>query len=160
MEKISEQEIVFVKKIREETDLSWQEITDKFNKKFKNNKGMDGVKKIYYRYGEIANETDFNIRTLQQTHRRKIANSFTAKENRVILDYIVKQEDILESIKSAVKETSKIPIKIYKPTKSSKKENMTMELMFSDVHYGKKTDKVNLIEIRRRVQKIALKLLI
>lgn len=155
MEKISEQEIVFVKKIREETDLSWQEITDKFNKKFKNNKGMDGVKKIYYRYGEIANETDFNIRTLQQTHRRKIANSFTAKENRVILDYIVKQEDILESIKSAVKETSKIPIKIYKPTKSSKKENMTMELMFSDVHYGKKTDKVNLVEIRRRVQKIA-----
>jgi hypothetical protein len=155
MEKITEEEIVFVKNAKEGSDLSWQEITDKFNKKFKSNKGLDGVKKIYYRYGEIAGQEDFNIKTLKQLHRRKNANSFTAKENRVILDYLNQHEDILESIKSAVKESSRLPVKIYKPVKSSNKENMTMELMFSDVHYGKKTEKVDLAEIRRRVQKIS-----
>lgn len=155
MEKITEQEILFVKKAKEDEGLSWQEITDKFNKKFKSQKGMDSVKKIYYRYGELASQDDFNIKTLKQLHQRKTANSLTAKENRVILEYLVKHEDMLESIKSAVKESSKLPIKIYKPAKSSQKENMTMELMFSDVHYGKKTQKVDLAEIRRRVQKIA-----
>lgn len=155
MERITEGEIAFVKEAKESEDLSWQEITDKFNKKFKSNKGMDSVKKIYYRYGELAGETDFNIRTLKTIHRKKQSSSFTAKENKVILDYLVNHEDILDSIKSAVKQTSKIPIKIYKPSKSSQKENMTMELMFSDVHYGKKTDKVDVMEIRRRVQKIS-----
>lgn len=154
MERITEEEIVFVANLKENTDDTWEEITEKFNKKFKKNKGFDGVKKIYYRYGDFQNEPNFHIKSLKDLSRRKKANSVTAKENRVILEYLEAREDILDAIKTAVKAVGKQKIKPLKFTPQKNKENMTLELMFSDVHYGKQTKKVDVKEIRRRVQKM------
>lgn len=155
MERISEEEIVFVSKLKEETDLSWEEITDKFRSKFKKDTGIDGVKKIFYRYGELKNQPDFHIKSLQDLHRRRKAGAVVAKESKSILDYLSTKEDIIDSIKEAVKNTASRKIKVAKPKLDKTKEKMTFELLFSDIHYGKKTDKVDLAEIRRRVQKMA-----
>lgn len=154
MERISEEEIVYVAQLKEGSDLSWEEITDKFRKKFKKETGIDGVKKIYYRYGDIQRQGDFHIKSLRDLHRRKKASSYVAKESKSILDYLEAREDIIDSIKEAIKNTSLKKISVAKPQVTKGKERMTFELLFSDVHYGKKTDKVDLAEIRRRVQKM------
>lgn len=154
MERITEDRIIFVAQLKENTDLSWEEITEKFKKKFKSDTGIDGVKKIYYRYGDIQKQPDAHIKALKEIHTKRKANSYVAQENKSILNYLEGREALMDAIKDAVKSIAATKIAIAKPKLDKKKENMTFELMFSDVHYGKKTDKVNVAEIRRRVQKM------
>jgi len=153
-ERITEEEIIFVTNLRNTTELTWQEITEKFNKKFTNQRGFDGIKKIFYAYSEITEQPNFHINTIKENIRRKRASSKVAKESRSILDYMENREDILDAIKSVIKTVASHKFKVpkFKPQKS--KNNMTLEIMFSDVHYGKKTSKVDVLEIRRRVQKM------
>ena len=65
-ERITEEEIIFVTNLRNTTELTWQEITEKFNKKFTNQRGFDGIKKIFYAYSEITEQPNFHINTIKE----------------------------------------------------------------------------------------------
>lgn len=160
-EKWLENEIAYIINQKETTDLTWVEITEKYNKKFRRDKNFETVKKCYQRYRNYLQHEDNHIRTLRSIHRVKKTNSYTAKENRTILDEWVKREDLLETIENTVKNISLKKHKVAKrPAKSRAKKNMTLELLASDIHYGKLVDHIdgNVVDnsvIRQRVRKMS-----
>jgi predicted phosphodiesterase len=91
----------------------------------------------YQRYNNSIANTDENLKRIKDIARIKRSNSFTAKENRTILQMWNDQDDILESIKAAARELGKIKVKPLKLTKSKKNKHMTKELLLSDIHFGK-----------------------
>jgi len=158
--RFNENEIAYVIQKKESTDLTWVEIADSYNKKFKKNRSFECIKKCYQRYKNYFQSDDNHIRSLKSTFRTKKNNSYTAKENRVILDQWMKRDDLLDTIKNTMKEISFTKYKFPKITKSKGKKNMTLELLFSDIHYGKYVDGVqgnfvNLEIIKKRVRKTA-----
>lgn len=171
MERWTEDEIAFIIEHKEEKHdkngkkLTWIDIADKYNKKYRTKKGLEErdfecVKKCYQRYQNYFERDDDKIQSLKKMHRTKKSNSATAKENRTILQLWNERDDLLEVIDNTVKKISLKKYKVPKIKKSNKKKNMTLELLFSDVHYGKLIKDVNgksvdHKEIRNRVRKIA-----
>ena len=161
VEKWSDNEIAFIINLKETTDLTWVEITDKYNKKFKTNRNFETVKKAYQRYADIASDTDVQVKNLKKLHQSKQVNRFTAKENKSIIEQWVARDDLIETISNTVKKMALHKYKLPKiAAKSRQKKNMTLELLFSDVHYGKYIDNVegNFVDvkvIRERVRKVA-----
>lgn len=157
----SENEIAYIINLKDTTDLTWVEVTDKYNKKFKKDKNFENVKKCYQRYKNYFEVGDNHIRTLKSIHRTKKSNSYTAKENKTILDHWVKRDDLVETIKNTVKDIALTKYRVPKYYKKSKaKKDMTLELLVSDVHYGKlvtdiEGNDVNIDVIRNRVRKMA-----
>lgn len=158
--KWSENEIAFIIAKKEQTDLTWSEITEKYNKKFKKDRNFECVKKCYQRYSNYFNVDDNHIKTLKAIHRTKKTNSYTAKENRTVLDHWIKRDNLLETIENTVKKASSGKYKVPKLPKLNKKKNMTLEVCFSDVHYGKYIRNIdgNYVDnsvIKERVRKIS-----
>lgn len=160
-EKWLENEIAYVINKKETTDLSWEEITEKYNKKFRKNRNYYAVKKCYHRYKNYFQEEDNHIRTLKAIHRTKKNSSYKAKENRVILDEWMKREDIIEAIEDTVQKIALKKQRVAKrKAKSKAKKDMTLEVLVSDVHYGKLVDHIdgNYVDIdviRERVRKVS-----
>ncbi len=160
MENWSEQEIFFIIKMKESSDLSWSDITDKYNEKFKKTKSFEAVKKSYQRYQYLFSQSDFHLKALKQIHNTKKNSTVNAKENKSILDMWMKRDDLLDSIKNMIKTASLHRYKVPAMKKASKeRKNMTLEVLFSDVHYGKYIDSipgnyVDLEVIRTRVRMI------
>jgi hypothetical protein len=161
LEKWSELEIAYVLNSKETTDLSWEEITEKYNKKFRKDRNYGSVKKCYHRYKDIFSQEDNHFRTLKKIHTTKKTSSYNAKENRVILEEWIKREDLLESIGNTIKQISLTKQKVApKKAKSKAKKDMTLEVLASDIHYGKLVDHiegnfVNNEVIRERVRKMS-----
>lgn len=161
IENYNENEIAYIIQKKESTDLTWAEITEAYNKKFKSDKNFESIKKCYQRHKNYFVSEDGHIRALKTIHRTKRNNSYTAKENRTILDHWVKRDDLLETIENTVKNISLHKYKVPKyAKKDKKKDNLTIEVLISDVHYGKYIDNIegNFVDnnvIRERIQKIS-----
>ena len=61
---------------------------------------------------------------------------------------------LLKSIEDLAKNLPKMKTSVAKPKKDKKKKNMTIELMLSDIHYGKLTDSFNLDICRTRMREL------
>jgi hypothetical protein len=161
IEKWSDDEIAFIIHLKDTTDLTWVEITDKYNKKFKREKNFESIKKCHQRNAHYLDSSDNHVRTLKQMHKTKKTSGYTAKENRSIIDQWVHRDDLIETIANTVKSMSLHKFKIPTvPKKVKIKKDMTLELLFSDVHYGKYIDNIegNFVDnsvIRERVRKIS-----
>jgi len=171
MERWTEEEIAFIIEQKEEKrdkfgkPLQWVKINEAYNKKFRLKKGLEdrgfeSIRKCYRRYENYFEKGSDKIQSLKKLHRTRKSNSVTARENKTILQLWNERDDILETIENTIKSVSLRKYKIPTISKSKKKRNMTMELLFSDVHYGKLIrgvdgKNVDHKEIRRRVQKIA-----
>lgn len=161
IEKWSENEIAYLVNLRETTDLTWVEITEKYNKKFKAEKNFENIKKAYQRYANYLDSSDNHVRTLKQIHRTKKNSGYAAKENKSIIEQWIERDDLVETITNTVKKMSLQKQKVAKPPARNKaKKNMTLELLFSDVHYGKFIDNIegNFVDnsvIRERVRKVS-----
>lgn len=158
----TEQEIAFIITKRDEGKLSWIEIADKFNKKFHSAKSWDWVRKIYDRYKQYYLTNDNQVKTLKEIHRTKKTNSYTSKENKAILQCWNERDDLLQAIKDSIHQISLTKYKPPKITykKSSKLEKMSLELLVSDVHFGKLVKDVSgnvlvdACELRKRMCKL------
>lgn len=161
IDKWSDNEIAYIINLKDTSDLTWSEVTEKYNKKFKKDKNFEALKKCYQRYVNYFDSADNHLRTLKSMHRTKKTSGYTAKENKTILDRWVERDDLVETIQNTVKQISLQKYKIPKYLEKNKaKKNMTLELLFSDVHYGKYIDSVdgNFVDIgviRERVRKIS-----
>lgn len=158
----SEEEIAFIINLKENTALTWVELTEKFNKKFKSDRHHEAIKKCYQRNKDYFASNDNYVKTLKQVHRSRKTNSVVSRENKAILDYLNNKEDILDCIKNAVKAVAVKKYSIPKTSKHKDKIGMTLELLFSDVHYGKlirpnqnRPYPVDIKEIRSRVRKMS-----
>lgn len=155
-DKITDTEIAYIASLKEETDLSWADIAEKYNKKFREDKTADAVKKSYLRNRErLASNSEY-VKLYRDVARTKKASSLNSKDLKHILEEWENREDILEAIKGAAKGINKITGKAVKLPKHRKhKKNMTFELLVSDVHVGKLTKTFNHEVLKRRLKQLA-----
>jgi predicted phosphodiesterase len=135
----TDEQIAFIVHQKSVSKRAFDDIALKFNKKFDKELTEIDVQQIYQKY---KNETlkggdELSLKKLKELARVKKSNSFTAKENRTIIQLWNDRDDILDAVRAAAKEVNKIKIKPLKRTKSKKKKNMTKELLLSDIHFGK-----------------------
>jgi len=148
-------EIIFIKSLRDE-GLTWQEITTKFNKQFNCSRSFDSVKKAYYKYGDIGSLEDYSVHAAVSSLRKKKTLSITSRENKILAEAWANREDLLEAIDAVVKKARKVNLTLPKQKKDKNKSDMTLELLLSDLHFGKKTETFNLEVARRRLNQIAV----
>lgn len=156
VEKFTDAEIAYISSLKEDADLSWAEIAEKYNKKFKKEKSLEAVKKGYQRNRDRAEGPSEYARLFRDVARTKKANSLNSKDLRTIVEEWEKREDILDAIKGAAKEVRQFtvkPVKLPRPGKG--KKGMTLELLISDVHVGKLTKTFNHEVLKRRLKQIA-----
>lgn len=114
------------------------------------------VQRAYLKYQHLfdVNDKKTGLKLLKDVARTKRNNSLTAKQNRVILDALNEQQDVLEQVREAVRGLGKMKIaRPAKPaSKSATKTDVTVEVLVSDVHIGKKTPEFNLEVCRQRLR--------
>lgn len=155
-DKFTDAEIAFIASLKEETDLGWPAITEKFNKKFRKSKHSEAIRKGYSRNRDRLDDNNQYVKTLKDVARTRKANSLNSKDLKAVLDEWEKREDIIEAVKAAASDVKKFslkPIKLPKPGRG--KKGMTLELLISDVHVGKLTKTFNHEVLKRRLKQVA-----
>jgi len=133
----TEEQIAFILHQKKVSRRSYEEVQVKYNKKFNANLSELDIQQCFQKYQNAFEDNNYDIKKLKDLARAKKSNSFTAKENRTIIQAWNDRDDILTAIKAATKDLNKLKIKVPKRTKSKKKKNMTKELLLSDIHFGK-----------------------
>jgi hypothetical protein len=146
--KYTEQEIAFIIGLKESNELSWEEVTERFNKKFGVDLNIQVLTQIYHRYKNMFQSEDYHVKVLKDIHRTRKSNGYVARDYKQVLEKWNQRDDILEAITDATKDVNKglkkNPIKIKAlPGCSKNKVNMTKELLLSDIHFGKKVESDN-----------------
>jgi len=154
--KYTDEQIAFVLHLKHVSKRAYDEIAGKFNKKFDTEITEIDAQQIFEKYKniELKATDEHNLKKLKDIARTKKSNSFTAKENRTILQLWNDRDDILKAVRAAAKEINKVKVKKIKLPKSKKKKNMTKELLLSDIHFGKKTDEFNLEICKQRLEEV------
>lgn len=152
-------ELAFIVEAKESGQYTVNEIAEKFNKKFKRDINYTFIRNQYDRYKDLFLMDDGHSKVLKSLHRSKAASSRNAKEVRDIVKAWNQRDDILEAINNAVKDalkSSKTKAKRPKAVKAKKssKPSMTKELLLSDIHFGKRTDKFNLEVLKKRLTEV------
>lgn len=156
MNQFNEDQIAFILHQKNVSKRSFDEIAAKYNKKYGVSLTQLDIQQSYLKYKNMFNDTgdDWNVKKLKEIFKTKKSNSYTAKENRTILQQWNDQDDILEAIKAAAKEVNKTKFNSLKLPKSKKKLGMTKELLLSDIHFGKLTDTFNLEVCKKRLEEV------
>lgn len=150
----SDEQILFLVKCKDQLNLSWSEIQDKFNEKFGENKSSNTLQKCYARYKDSASNSEALLNKLKQNVRQAKTKSFVAAENKTILQLWNDRDDILQAIRDAAKDINKTKVPQLKLPKKKNRQGMTKELLLSDIHFGKKTDKFNLEILKKRLEEV------
>jgi predicted phosphodiesterase len=135
--KYTDEQIAFVLHQKRVSRRSYEEVQVKYNKKFDTNLSEVDIRQCFQKYQNAFEDNNYDIKKLKDLARAKKSNSFTAKENRTIIQAWNDRDDILDAVKAAAKDISKLKIKTLKLPKSKKKKHMTKELLLSDIHFGK-----------------------
>lgn len=106
--------------------------------------GISGVKK----YFPVTNKD------LAEIKKQKDVAAYINKLEKQLGDNINMEEKILNTIENAISNLKMKPIKIKKRKESSKKLRMAVELMLSDIHFGKKTQTFTLKILHERLEKL------
>lgn len=153
--KLKEDQIAFIVHKKNVSKKSYEEISLLIEKKFDLFLDEEELKSICLKYANIfETQEEYSIGKLKQIARTKKSNSFTAKENRTIIQAWNDQDDIIDAVRSAAKQINKIKIKPLKLPKKKKHKGMTKELLLSDIHFGKLTDTFNLEVCKQRLEEV------
>lgn len=138
---------------------TWEELTLKFNENFAHEldspKTWNALRKTHTRYKDMDLNDDNYLSNLKQVHTAKKASSKIAKDNKIILDSLTNRSSVLEEVKELFKQVKFSKPKAVKFKKDKKKKNMTLEVMLTDLHYGKLTDRFNFQIARKYMRKMA-----
>jgi len=153
-ERFTDEEIVYLVKKRDEDEWEWAKIASDYSKKFGAVRSADTLKHAYHRYRSQLDDTSYRVKLLRDNARTKRAASTNGKEFRELLKAWDDRDDILDAVKTASKAVGEIKAKVPVHKPSAKKKSMTLELLISDIHIGKKTEKFNLEVAKRRLAEI------
>lgn len=154
--RMTDQELLYVTQLKEEKGLSWIEILELFNKKFKKDKTFDALKKDYSRQRDALNEDSQYVKLYRSVISSKKSSTLNAKDIKSILQEWEKRDDILTAVEAAASTLNKVLSKPIQLPKSSKgKKGMTLELLISDVHVGKKTEFFDHEVLKRRLKQVS-----
>jgi len=148
MAKWNENDIKRLIKLRLESNLTWDQMTEHFP-----GNSPNALRKAFYRYEGIEKDSDPLIESLKAEKRAKVAKSLAVKQNLTVVNYLEKRQDLLSEIKDLVTSTRFTKPVIIKPKLDKRKHNMTIETMLTDLHYGKKSKTFNEKISRERMKK-------
>lgn len=135
----NEEELAFIKALWEnENSLSWMDVADQVGAKFKKEANPEAVRSAYRRWRDVgftgADETTLN--RVKQARSAQKRSSHNARTLRLLLDAREDEQLVLERIKEIVAKVGKV--KTPKPPKKyPNRFPMVMELLLSDLHFGK-----------------------
>ena len=150
----NEEQIAFIIHQKQVSKRAFDEIAGKFEKKFDIPVDSADIEQAYHKYRNYFDKDDIGLKKLKDIARIKKSNSYTAKENRVILQALNDWDDVINAVNMAAKDINKIKIKPLKLTRSKTKKGMTKELLLSDIHFGKLTEQFNLEVLKRRLEEV------
>jgi predicted phosphodiesterase len=143
--KMTDNQILFIKSLIL-SGLSHGDVSIHFNETFTDTKvNPNIIEKVYSRHiKNTLSETEIIAKQVIADRRLKLNNSQLRKQTQGLLDREIGLEDFEKAIKELGKvvKSHKLPQEKPAPKDSSKKD-MTIELMLSDIHYGKKVDIMN-----------------
>jgi hypothetical protein len=141
---ISDAQIAFITTQRD-LGYEWDDITDRLNAKFGTDKTSNAVRHAYRAYGpETLGDSKGELKVLQDTVRIRMAAAHTKRTNDTILKALNIHEDLLARIDALLAKRKLPQVKPAKPlTPQRDRPHMTMELLASDIHVGKKTKTFN-----------------
>lgn len=134
-------------KLRQE-GKTWEELASYFPSFTPN-----ALRKTFYRYDGIEQASDPVVESLKKENSAKKTKSLVLKQNQHIVSYLEKRQDLLSEIKDLINNTKFTKPVIIKPKVDKKKRNMTMEIMLTDLHYGKKSKTFNSKVAEQRMNK-------
>jgi hypothetical protein len=134
-------------KLRQE-GKTWEELTAHFPEYSAN-----ALRKAFYRYEGLEQASDPVVESLKKEASAKKTKSLVVKQNAHIVNYLEKRQDLLSEIKDLIKDTKFTKPVVVKPTKDKNKRKMTMEVMLTDLHYGKKSKTFNIQVAKERMKK-------
>lgn len=91
---------------------------------------------------------------LAQQSKNSLVTSYVRKLEGNVGSEALFRQTLLDSCLKGIQSIKVSKIKVRKPPVKSKGKKMTMEVMLSDLHYGKKTKKVNLEVLRSRMREL------
>jgi len=133
MELITESEIAFVVELKEK-GFTWHEIAEKVTKKFGIRRTSDSVRNTFRRYAEVESAPNNVIRNIKDTYRARKAKSSFAKDNRILIENQIKQEDFIEEFEALLKKQKMV---LYRPSKVQKSKTIKRAnvMHLSDMHF-------------------------
>ena len=138
----TDSQIIFIR-TRKDAGDSWDIISQKFNKEFNDDKTANAIRKTYYRFEDYEFSDEEMLTNIRKAHSATKLKSIISKENKSLLDYIEGKEALIEEIEGIIKTAKFTKPKVIKLKRDKKKRNMTMEVMLTDLHYGKKSKTFN-----------------
>lgn len=149
------EQISFILALRKAGE-SWENIRVAFNTKFSENKSSEALRYVWKTNKNFHAEeaAEISVKNLKAVRTTSLRNSKVLKENNRILDYLNAKDTILEEVAAIVKKMPKLALKTKPIKRDKRKKNMTLELMVSDVHFGKLTKTFNLAVCRARLQEL------
>lgn len=146
----SETHLAYIYNSRQ-TTATWQQTTDDFNEHFSLNVSLNALRKSY-RYHEAGTATEIDVKILQSLRTSNKQNSKLGRQNNMALDALNSRDQFLEEIQDLVAKLPKLKKAEIPTIKVPKGKKTTIELLLSDIHYGKKTKTVDLEVIRERMR--------
>ena len=132
--------------------LSWPAIRKAFiEAEFDNVPSKDAIRMKGY---TLTSGNELTLEERKKARRVKINASKVAKEGRAILDGLNLTDDIMTKFEALVK---KVKTKQYKPVELGYRKDgcdMIIEVLLSDLHFGKKTKTFNYAIARRRIKEL------
>lgn len=135
--------------LRKEQKKTWNQLVDDFPGHTAN-----ALRKAFYRYEGLEIDVDPVVASLQTAQRATKAKAIAVKENKVVIDYLQKRQDLLAEIKELVENVNFTKPVVVKPKQDKKKRKMTVETMLTDLHYGKKSKTFTVEVAQRRMKKM------
>lgn len=147
MAKWNDKQLQELIKLRHE-GKTWDELSKKFIGYTAN-----ALRKTFYRYEGLESSVDPVVESIKKENSAKKTKSLVLKQNQHIVSYLEKRQDLLSEIKDLIDNVKFTKPKVVKPSIDKKKRKMTIEVMLTDLHYGKKTKTFNAVVARKRMKK-------
>lgn len=129
-------------------NYTWEKLTTVFP-----NMSANALRKAYYRYEGVEKISDPVVDALKKKVSAEKAKGVIAKQSQHILDYLAKRQDLISEVQDLINEVKFSRPVVIKPKVDLKKRKMIMEVMLTDLHYGKKTKTFDSTVARRRMNK-------
>ena len=140
-----------------DSGLSWVDVADQFNKKFKTNKSQEALRLRYKREkisSDIGHDT-VDIDILQHNRSVRKTNFRLRKEANIALDALTIRSGIMEEIEKLLDKWHTEPLPKIEPKKThDSQQSCILELLISDTHFGAKTKDYNFEVAKKRIQEV------
>lgn len=113
------------------------------------NKTDDAIRKAYSKFKvlldkDVSNTDMDQLDAIKARFTTRIANSKLTRENKLVVEELLTQDQLLKAIQMLLKQDLKpVKVKTHVNKIDSKKENMTYLTLLSDIHNGKLIEKHN-----------------